>query len=363
MIKLAHPVVDEEEQRAVMEALTSGQLAQGPRVRAFEEAFAAWIGVRHAVAVNSGTAALHVALLAHGIGAGDEVIVPAFSFSATANAVLQAGASPVFVDVRDDDFGIDVTQVRGRMTERTRAVIAVHLYGQPCDVVALEELCVERGVVLIEDAAQAVGAAAAGRMAGSFGTGCFSFYATKNLQTGEGGMITTDDDGVAERARAVRSQGERRRYVTELLGWNYRMTEVAAALGHAQLARLPQRNEQRRRNAAYLTSRLDGYPVTPPRELPGRGHVYHQYTIVCAGRAERDALQAHMTKSAIETGVFYPLPIHRQPLYIERGYGDVDLPVSQRLADTVLSLPVHPALSADDLRAVADAAREGLGVR
>ncbi|MEX0750477.1 MAG: DegT/DnrJ/EryC1/StrS family aminotransferase, partial [Dehalococcoidia bacterium] len=278
-IRLAQPIVEDDEKRAVIDALESKQLAQGPRVAAFEEAFAAYIGVEHAIAVNSGTAALHLALLAHGIGAGDEVIVPAFSFAATANVVLHAGARPVFVDVREDDLCIDPGQVEVAITTRTKAVMPVHLYGQPCEIDAMRAICERRGIALIEDAAQAVGASVGGKKCGAFGIAAFSFYATKNLQTGEGGMITTNDAAVAEMARTLRSQGERTRYVTEELGFNYRMTEIAAALGKAQLRKIDARNEQRRRNAARLTELLsDVDAIETPRELPGRHHVYHQYT-------------------------------------------------------------------------------------
>jgi dTDP-4-amino-4,6-dideoxygalactose transaminase len=379
MIKLAQPIIEEDEKSAVIEALESGQLAQGPRVVALERAFAEYIGTKHAVAVNSGTAALHVALLAHGIapaplrssgrGPGDEeppeVIVPAFSFAATANVVLQAGARPVFVDVRDDDFNIDLAQVETAITPRTRAVIAVHLYGLPCNIEAIAALCGRRGIALIEDAAQSVGAAIANRRTGAFGTGCFSFYATKNLQTGEGGMITTSDDAVADRARMLRSQGERTRYVTEELGWNYRMTEPAAALGLAQIPKIDARNAQRAKNAARLNDLLapfeDQGKLALPRELPGRSHVWHQYTVrVLGGRDARGQLQASLKERGIESAVFYPTPIHRQPLYQRLGYGEVDLPVAQRLCDEVLSLPVHPALSNDDLEQMATAVGESI---
>jgi dTDP-4-amino-4,6-dideoxygalactose transaminase len=371
MIRIAQPIIEDDEKRAVIEVLESGQLAQGPRVAAFEAAFAKYIGVEHAVAVSSGTAALHVALLAHGIapsgdrsagsgpaGAPAEVIVPAFSFAATANVVLHAGARPVFVDVREDDFNVHVDDIAAAITDRTRAVIAVHLYGQPCDIEATAALCQRRDIVLIEDAAQAIGAELGGRRAGAFGTGCFSLYATKNLQTGEGGMITTSDASIADRARVYRSQGERTRYVTEELGYNYRMTEVAAALGLAQMSKIDAHTDQRRKSAARLTQLLapleDQGKLVLPRTMPGRTHVWHQYTVrVTAGRAARDALQATMRERGIETAVFYPTPIHRQPLYRRLGYGDLKLPVAERLADEVLSLPVHPSLSDDDLEQIA----------
>ena len=375
MIKLAHPIIEEDEKRAVIEALESGQLAQGPRVAAFERAFADYCGARHADALNSGTAALHVALLSHNIGAPrppapspssgegeDEVIVPAFSFAATANAVLQAGARPMFIDVREEDFGIDPSQMEAAITPRTRAVIAVHLYGQPCEIDAIAAICARDGITLIEDAAQAIGAETAGRRAGSFGTGCFSFYATKNLQTGEGGMITTDEDAVVDRARMFRSQGERTRYVTEELGYNFRMTEIAAALGLAQMPKIDGRNEARRRNAARLSELLSpledasGGLIVLPQQFSGRTHVWHQYTIrVTAGRGARDALQAALRERGIESAVFYPAPIHRQPLYQRLGYGELDFPIAQRVADEVLSLPVHPALSEGDIETIAKA--------
>ncbi len=356
-IRIAQPIIEDEEKRAVIDALESGQLSQGPRVAAFEEAFARYTGARHAVALNSGTAALHLALLAHGIGPGDEVIVPAFSFAATATTVLHAGARPVFVDVREDDFGIDPVLIETAITPLTRAIVAVHLYGQACDVEAVRALCARRELALIEDAAQAVGAESSGRRCGSFGTGAFSFYATKNLQTGEGGMLTTDDDALADRARGLRSQGERIRYVTEEAGYNYRMTEVAAALGHTQLPKLDARNEARRANAARLSELLSGVDgIVTPRELPGRRHVWHQYTIrVSAGREVRDRLQASLRAVGIESAVFYPTPIHRQPLYERLGYASAHLPVAERLAGEVLSLPVHPALSTGDVDAVAEA--------
>ncbi len=359
-IRLAHPLIEDDEKRAVIEALESGQLAQGPRVAAFERAFAEYTGARHAVAVSSGTAALHLALLLRGIGAGDGVIVPAFSFAATANTVLHAGARPAFVDVRDDDFGIDAAQIEAAITPRTRAIVAVHLYGQLCDIDAVAAIAQSRGLALIEDAAQAVGASAGGRRAGTFGTGAFSFYATKNLQTGEGGMITTDDESVAERARMLRSQGERTRYVTEEAGYNYRMTEVAAALGQAQLPKLDARNDTRRANAARLSELLAGNDrIVTPRELPGRHHVWHQYTVrVRGGRDARDRLQAALRDRGIESAVFYPAPIHRQPLYTRLGYGGAHLPVAEALAGEVLSLPVHPALAPGDVETVARAVNE-----
>lgn len=363
MIKLAHPIVEEDEIAAVGDVLRSGQLAQGARVAAFEAAFASYVGAAQAIAVNSGTAALHLALMARGIGAGDEVIVPAFSFAATANTVIHAGATPVFVDVREDDFGIDPAQAEAAITARTKAIVPVHLYGQACDIEAIAAICARHGLALLEDAAQAVGATAGGRRCGSFGDAAFSFYATKNLQTGEGGMIATSDPAVADRSRMLRSQGERTRYVTEEPGYNFRMTEMTAALGLLQLAKVDARNDARRTNAARLTELLSANAaIVTPRELPGRVHVWHQYVIrVRAGREARDRLQQQLRGRGIETAVFYPAPIHKQPYYQRAELGLMTLPVAERLADEVLALPVHPSLSAEDVEAVAAAVNAATG--
>jgi perosamine synthetase len=355
MIRIAQPLLGEEEEQAVLAVLRSGRLAQGALVRRFEEAFARYIGVREAVAVSSGTAALHVALLAHGIGPGDEVVTSPFTFVATANAVLATGARPVFADVSEEDFNLDPAWAGESISERTRALLPVHLYGQAADMEALSALARRHGLALIEDACQAAGALFGGRKAGSFGTGCFSFYATKNMTTGEGGMITTNDPELAARARLLRDHGQRRRYVSDTLGYNLRLTEVAAALGLAQLQKLDAFNERRRANARYLTERLTG--VVTPRELPGRHHVYHQYTVrVSRGR---DALLRYLRDRDIEATVFYARPVHKQPLYRSLGYAQ-RLPVAERLSREVLSLPVHPGLSREDLEAVASAVREGL---
>jgi len=344
---MARPVIGEEEKRAVLAVLESGQLAQARRVAEFEEAFARFVGSEHAVAVSSGTAALMAALLGHGIGAGDEVITTPFTFAATANAVLIAGARPVFVDVREEDFNIDPALIELAVTRHTRAILPVHLFGHPCDMEAIGDIARRHGLVVLEDACQAHGASIGGGAVGSFGTGCFSLYATKNMTTGEGGMLTTNDAAIAERVRLIRNHGERERYHSELLGYNLRMTEMAAALGLAQLSRLPDLNERRRANADYLSRHLRG--VITPGERQGCHHVYHQYTVrVPSGR---DRLAAVLGEAGIETAVFYPVPVHRQTLYRERGY-DLSLPVAERLSRQVLSLPVHPSLSQEDLETI-----------
>ena len=359
MIPIARPIIGDEEEAAVLVALYSDRLVQGARVRELEEHFAAFCGTREAVAVSSGTAALMTALSVHGLGPGDEVITTPFTFAATANAVLFTGARPVFVDVRPDDFNIDPSLIEAKITPKTRAILPVHLYGQPCDMAAVMSIAHRHGLLVVEDAAQAHGASFDGKTAGSFGTGCFSFYATKNMTTGEGGMITTDDAAIAEKARRFRAHGESSRYVSESLGYNFRMAEIQAAIGLTQLRMLPERNEQRRANAAYLTERLRG--VVTPKEMPGCYHVYHQYTVRVPSAdgtsTERDALASKLANAGIQTKVFYPVPVYRQPLYLNLGYRE-HLPVAERLSREVLSLPVHPALSRDDLKTIVRAVNE-----
>ncbi len=351
MIPIARPLLGDEEKGAVLAVLESGQLAQGPRVAEFEEAFARMCGASEAVAVSSGTAALIIALLAHGVGPGDEVITSPFSFIATANAILFAGARPVFVDVNPEDCNIDVGLIEDRITPRTRAIIPVHLYGQPCRMEEILRLAGRYNLAVIEDACQSHGASVNGRRAGSFGSGCFSFYATKNMTTGEGGMITAAEGRIAEAARRLRDHGTTGPYQHEALGYNWRMTDIAAALGLAQLAKLEAFSERRRANAAYLSSRLRG--VITPQEREGCRHVYHLYTVrVPDGR--RDALLAHLRRQGVGANVYYPLPIHQQPFYRKLGFED-DLPVVQRLSREVLSLPVHPALSPQELDRIVEA--------
>ena len=361
MIPIARPIIGDQEEAAVLAALHSGRLVQGKRVRELEEAFAAFCGVREAVAVSSGTAALMTALAVHGLGPGDEVITTPFTFAATANAVLFTGARPAFVDVRVDDFNLDPSLIESSITPKTRAILPVQLFGQTCDMAAIASIAAKHGLLVIEDAAQAHGATFDGQTAGSFGTGCFSFYATKNMTTGEGGMITTNDVAIAEKARLFRAHGESTRYSSESLGYNFRMTEIEAALGAVQLKALPERNEQRRANAAYLSEHLRD--VIPPKELAGRHHVYHQYTVRVpspdGSSTVRDGLAAKLTDASIETKVFYPVPVYRQPLYVELGYRD-ELPVVERLSREVLSLPVHPALSQADLETIVAAVKEAM---
>jgi perosamine synthetase len=348
MIRIAQPLIGPEERAAVLAVLDSGQLVNGPVTRKLEREFAARVsGTADAVAVASGTAALHVALLGHGIGPGDEVITTAFTFQATANMVLAVGARPVFVDV-GDDANIDASLIEAAITPRTKAILPVHLFGKLCDMDAIASIAGEHGLTLIEDAAQAHGATACGRNAGAFGTGCFSFYATKNMTSGEGGIITTDDSALADRMRLIRSHGEASRYSSSVLGYNYRITEMGAALALAQLEKLPAFNRKRAENARYLSGRLRGLSL-PPAAFDGSS-VWHLYTIRVA--RGRDALAAWLQERGIQASVYYPTPVPDQPLYRGLGYSATNCPKARRLSNEVLSLPVHPALTTADLDAI-----------
>lgn len=352
MIPLAKPLIDEAEHRAVAAVLDSGMLAQGPRVRAFEESFAAMCGVAHAVATSSGTTALHLALMAHGIGPGDEVITTPFTFIASANSIRFVGATPVFVDIDPASYTLDPAQVEAAITPRSRAIMPIHLYGLMADMDPILAIAERHGLALIEDACQAHGARYRGRRAGAFGTGAFSLYPTKNITSGEGGMITTDDPALAEHCRLLREHGMRQRYHHEILGYNFRMTDLHAAIGLAQLGKLEGFNAARAANAAYLCRNLRG--VAPPQVPPGREHVFHQFTVRVPG-GRRDALRAHLSAAGIGNDVYYPIPVHRQACYRDIVDPALRLPESERAAEEVLSLPVHPGLSEADLAAVAAA--------
>jgi perosamine synthetase len=357
-ISIAAPQIGEEERSAVMAVLESGQLAQGPVVEAFENEFAAWIGVKHAVAVNSGTAALHLLMLASGVGEGDEVITTPFTFVASANAALFVGARPVFVDIEPETYCLDPARVEAAITSKTRAIMPVDLYGHPAAINELREIADRHGVVLIEDACQAHGAAIGAKKAGALGVGAtFSFYPTKNMTTAEGGMVTTDDAEVAEKVVMLRQHGAAHRYHHDILGYNFRLTDIAAAIGRAQLAKLDRFNEARRRNASILDEGLAGISgVTTPRERPGHRHVYHQYTVRIEG--DRDRFQQRLQELGIGTAIHYAVPVHRQPLYAKLGYEKVSMPVAEKLAEHVLSLPVHPALTESDLERIIDSVRK-----
>lgn len=353
MIPVARPQIGPEEEAAVIAVMRSGMLAQGPEVERLETAFAELCGVPHAVAVSNGTAALFLALLAHEIGPGDEVITTPFSFIATGNSILMTGARPVFVDIDERCFNLDVHQLEAAITPRTKAIMPVHLYGHPAEMDAIDLIARRHGLAVIEDAAQAIGATYRARPVGSFGTACFSLYATKNVMCGEGGMITTGDAAIADRLRLLRSHGSRVRYYHDFLGYNFRLTDLQAAIGRVQIGKCQQFTERRIANAAFLDEAITHPGVVKPRARRSVRHVYHQYTVRIAGG--RDEAVRQLAAAGVGSAIFYPLPIPRQPVYKELGYNGEGLPVTDRMAAEVLALPVHPGLSEDDLATIAGA--------
>ena len=353
MIDVAQPSVGPEEVARVREVVESGQLADGPEVRAFETEFSEFCGVGHGVATSNGTTALHTALHALGIGPGDRVLTTPFSFVASANAIRLVGATPVFADADPDTYNLTPTAVEQRLETgpSVDAILTVHLYGLPSDVGPLRRLADEYDVPLVEDAAQAHGARYDGEPVGSFGdVACFSFYPTKNMTTGEGGMVVTDRTDVAERAAQFVNHGRAGPgYEHVEVGHNFRMTSLAAAIGRVQLDRLPSLVEARRANATRLDEALAASGVVTPTAPPGFDHAYHQYTVRSSDRA---GLADALADAGVDSAVYYPIPIHEQPAY---RHVDHSAPVTERLADHVLSLPVHPGLSDADVDRIATA--------
>jgi perosamine synthetase len=348
MIPAARPLIGDEERDAVDRVLRSGMVAQGPEVAAFEAEFAALVDNRRCVAVNSGTSALHMAFLAGGVGPGDEVIVPSFTFAATANSVALTGATPVFADIEPDQFNLDPDAAAAAITPRTKAIMPVHLYGHPAAMDRFTELADRHDLLLFEDAAQAHAASLHGRPVGAWGlAGSFSFYPTKNMTSGEGGMVTTPSDELARSVQLLRNQGMEKRYENEVVGFNTRMTDLHAAIGRVQLGKLAGWTKQRQANAAFLDENLRGVVVPPVAE--GAVHVYHQYTIRVPGH-DRDAFAAEIGRRGIGSGVYYPIPNHRLPSFGLM----LDLPETERAAREVLSLPVHPALEETDLQTIVE---------
>jgi len=366
-ISLVRTIVGDEEVDAAARVIRSGQLSAGPEVLAFEREFAGICGVRYAVAVNSGTAALHAALASIGVSPGDEVVTTPFTFAATATPILMQGASPIFVDIDARTFNADLDRLSTAITARTKAVIAVDLFGLPIETAALKDLR-SRNIPVIEDACQAVGASRDGVSTGALtDIGCFSLYATKNLMCGEGGVLTTDDENVATLGRRFRQHGQGERYEYLSLGYNYRMTDISAAIARVQLSRLDDVGQRRRANAALYDKLLAEIPgIATPVVPRGVKHAYHQYTIRIDGqttqnRVDRDTLRAKLRDRGIGTGVYYPTPLHLNPLFAACGYVRGDFPNAEAAAMEVLALPIHPLLSESDVETVAASIRDIAG--
>ncbi|MEI6207731.1 MAG: DegT/DnrJ/EryC1/StrS family aminotransferase [Desulfuromonadales bacterium] len=342
---------------AVLGALESTQFILGPNVSGFEQEAASYLGVPHAVSCASGTDALHLAVLAAGIGPGDEVITTPFTFIATAEAICYAGATPVYVDIDPRSFNIDPSLIEAAITPRTKAVIPVHLFGQPADMAAIEAMCTRHDLMLIEDCAQSFGASIDGRMTGSIGRlGCFSFFPSKNLGCyGDGGMVTCATKEMAEQVKVLRNHGSRERYHHHLIGYNSRLDDIQAAILRVKLKRIDEFNAGRRR-VALLYSELLGDIVSVPHEDRKGVHVYHQYTVLTD---RRDAIMAKLSEKQISSAVYYPIPLHRQDVFAEACAG-VALPIAEDVAGHCMSLPVYPEMPEESVRLVAQTVREAL---
>jgi len=341
---------------ALDEVLGGGHFILGEAVARFEQEFAAYLGARHAVGVGTGLDALRLALAGMGIGPGDEVIVPANTFIATAFAVSAVGAYPVPVDCCEDTHQIDPTRISPAITPRTKAIIPVHLYGHPADMDRIRPIAEARGLAVIEDAAQAHGARLHGRACGTFGhAGCFSFYPAKNLGAyGDGGIVVTEDAALADRLRQLRNYGQRDKHEHVVVGGNSRLDSLQAAVLSVKLRHLEKWNARRAGHAARYAALLPADGLVLPATLPGATHVFHLY--VLRTRA-REALRTHLRQAGIQTGIHYPVPIHLQPAYADLGYGPGSFPVAERLAGEVLSLPMFPELTEDQLQRVSTAIR------
>ena len=369
MIQINKPILGDEEAQAVNQVLKSGFLTfrgGGPFVSQFERKFAEFIGVRYAISVNNGTAALHSALLAAGVGPGDQVIVPSFSFIATAEAVALTGAKPVFADIDLDTYCLTSESIKGKITSNSKAIIPVHLYGLMADMDAIKKIAKDHDLTVIEDAAHAIGAEYKGRRAGSVGDiACFSFHATKNMTTGEGGIITTNNAEYADTIRLLRNHGGQEGYKSKIIGHNYRMPEIEAAIGCVQLAKLPKFLEARKKNAATLTHRLQEISqLKLPVEPADYKHSWNIYTVRLwrSNAGSRNRLVKKLREKKIEAEVYYSIPIHFMPVYREKYCGKRErLPVTETACRQVFSLPIHPAVSESDLEYIATTVRRLLG--
>lgn len=358
MISISRVQLGQEVENEVLDVLRSGMIAQGPKVRELETAFEEYLGVKHVVAVNNGTTALIAALKVLHLPQGSEVITSPYTFVATLNAILEVGLRPRFADIDPQTFNVTAESVKTLISEKTSAVLPVHLYGQCADIEAISNLCTAKNLSLVEDAAQAHGARFNSKSAGSYGVGCFSLYATKNITTGEGGLVTTNDDAIADELRVLRNQGMRARYQYEMAGNNFRLTDLQAAVGLPQVRRIDEIVEARQRNAALLTDLLsDEAGLQLPHVAPGNLHVWHQYTVRLMGdlTKHRDRIVERIVEKGVGAGVYYPRLVHDYDCYREHELiGSDATPVALQVANSVFSLPVHQFLTIDEIQQVAD---------
>jgi perosamine synthetase len=367
MIPINAPQIGKDEIEAVVKVLESGILTNGlgagPMVSRFEKAYAEFVKAKHAIAVNSGTAALHLAVAAAGVKPGDEVIVPSFTFVATAEVIAALRAKPVFVDINPETYNIYAEEIEKAITKKTKAIVPVDLYGLPSDMKPIKEIADKHGLKIIEDAAQAHGASYMEKPPGTFAdAACWSFYASKNMTTGEGGMITTNDDELANKIRSMRSHGEVEKYMSIMLGYNYRMPEIEAAIGYVQLKRLPEFLEKRRKNANKLKEKLEkAEELQLPKEPKGYKHSWYLFTVRLkkAKRAKRDNLIAELKRKGIGAEVYYSNPIHLMPFY--KKFVRRRLPQTEKAAEQVFSLPIHPSVTSEQLDFIGETVLRLLG--
>lgn len=360
MIPINLPKIGEEEIEAVVKVMRSGMLTSGlgagPNVTEFEKNYAEFAGVKHAIAVNTGTAALHAALMAIGVKPGDEVILPSFTFVATAEAVVLAGGKPIFADIDPETYTLSPEAVKKAITKKTKAIIPVDLYGLPADTKAIREIASKHNIAIVEDCAQSHGATCEGKPAGALADlACWSLYAAKNIGTGEGGMVTTDNDELAEKVKMARTHGEKVKYQSLMLGTNYRMTEIQAAIGVVQLKRLPEFFAKRTKNAQRLTKNLENSDkVILPPALANRKPSWYLYTIRIKDitREKRDNIIKGMHEKGFGAEAYYPTPVNQMPYYREN-FGLFDLPETEKAAKQVLSLPIHPGVTEEQIDLIA----------
>lgn len=356
MIPIAKPLIGREEENAVLEVLRSGHVVQGKKVEQLEQEFARVCCTKYAIAVSNGTTALHSALAAMGVKPGDEVITSPFTFVASASCILMQGAKVVFADIKKDTFNIDPESVINKITEETKAIVPVDLYGQAYDYDAIKKIAEKNELFILEDACQAINASLNGKMCGSLGDmAAFSLYATKNVISGEGGIVTTDNEEFAEKLRRIRNHGQFERYDYGMLGYNYRMTDIIAAIGVEQMRKLNSFTDARIKNAEFFNKELSEVEgLRLPFIKPNAKHVYHQYTIVVEDscKVSRDELVKHLRDKGIGCGIYYPKPLHLHPMYLKMGYKEGDFPVAEEMSKRVISLPVHPGLNDNDRKKI-----------